>query len=174
MPISSKVSGLPPEVREWLDKALVEGNFGDYEALADALHTKGFAISKSSLGRYGKNFKERLETLREATHLAREINQACPDDENALGDATMRLVQEHAFKILIELKNEKDTSKQVTLIGKMVASLNKSSLSQKKWMAEVRDKAKKAAEEVSQIAKKGGLSDEAADLIRQKIIGVTS
>ncbi|HQB82745.1 MAG TPA: DUF3486 family protein, partial [Candidatus Rifleibacterium sp.] len=53
MPARSAVTTLPTEVKEWLDKCLVESDFSGYEALSAALAEKGFQISKSSLHRYG-------------------------------------------------------------------------------------------------------------------------
>ena len=53
MPPRSKVASLPKSVKTWFDKALVENNFSDYEALAEELASRGFSISKSALHRYG-------------------------------------------------------------------------------------------------------------------------
>ena len=40
MPPRSKIAALPPEVKAWLDSALVDGNFSDYEALARQVEQK--------------------------------------------------------------------------------------------------------------------------------------
>ena len=42
MPARSKVAALPPEVKAWLDGALAENNFSDYELLADELKARGY------------------------------------------------------------------------------------------------------------------------------------
>nr|VFK49059.1 MAG: Protein of unknown function (DUF3486) [Candidatus Kentron sp. TC] len=52
--------------------------------------------------------------------------------------------------------------------------MTKSSLLQKKWAMDTREKAERAAMEVASIGKKAGLSDEYADEIRRKILGVAS
>ncbi|MGK4383427.1 phage protein Gp27 family protein [Ectopseudomonas oleovorans] len=57
MPPRSKVGQLPAKVKAWLDQALAENNFSDYEALSAELAGRGFAISKSALHRYGQNFE---------------------------------------------------------------------------------------------------------------------
>lgn len=58
MPKRSKVAALPKAVKEWLDAALVEGNFSGYEQLEAELKARGHDIGKSSLHRYGSAFEQ--------------------------------------------------------------------------------------------------------------------
>jgi arginine repressor len=168
MPPRSKVAALPVEVKAWLDKALAENNFSDYEALADELSGRGFAISKSALHRYGQNFEERLSALKIASEQARAVVAAAPDEEGAVNEALMRLVQEHLFKLLLTEGGQIDLPK----VAKAVAELGRASVVQKKWQAEVRTKAEAAASQVEKIAKKGGLDAATVAEIRREILGV--
>ncbi|WP_313281179.1 DUF3486 family protein [Stutzerimonas balearica] len=168
MPPRSKVATLPAEVKAWLDQALAENNFSDYEALAQELTERGYAISKSALHRYGQNFEERLSALKMASEQARAVVAAAPDEEGAVNEALMRLVQEHLFKLLMTEGDQIDLPK----VAKAVAELGKASIAQKKWQAEVRAKAEAAASEVEKIAKKGGLDAETVAEIRREILGV--
>jgi len=168
MPPRSKVAALPAEVKAWLDKALAENNFSDYEALADELSGRGFAISKSALHRYGQNFEERLSALKMASEQARAVVAAAPDEEGAVNEALMRLVQEHLFKLLMSEDGQIDLPK----VAKAVAELGRASVVQKKWQTEVRERAEVAANAVEKIAKKGGLSADAAAEMRRTILGV--
>ena len=168
MPPRSKVATLPAEVKAWLDQALAENNFSDYEALAQELTERGYAISKSALHRYGQNFEERVSALKMASEQARAVVAAAPDEEGAVHEALMRLVQEHLFKLLMTDGKPIDLPK----IAKAVAELGKASIAQKKWQAEGRAKAEAAATEVEKIAKKGGLDAETVAEIRREILGV--
>jgi hypothetical protein len=168
MPPRSKVATLPAEVKAWLDKALAENNFSDYEALADELSGRGFAISKSALHRYGQNFEERLSALKMASEQARAVVAAAPDEEGAVNEALMRLVQEHLFKLLMSEGGQIDLPK----VAKAVAELGRASVVQKKWQSEVRTKAEAAASQVEKIAKKGGLDADTVAEIRREILGV--
>lgn len=168
MPPRSKVATLPAEVKAWLDHALAENNFSDYEALSAELTERGFAISKSALHRYGQNFEERLSALKVASEQARAVVSAAPDEEGAVNEALMRLVQEHLFRLLMSEEGKIDLPK----VAKAVAELGKASIAQKKWQAEVRAKAEAAASEVEKIAKKGGLDAETVAEIRREILGV--
>ena len=83
MPPRSKVAGMPAEIKEWLDRALAENNFSDYELLAEELKARGYAISKSALHRYGQAFETRLSALKMASEQARAVVAAAPDEEGA-------------------------------------------------------------------------------------------
>ena len=111
MPPRSKVASLPKSVKTWFDKALVENNFSDYEALAEELASRGFSISKSALHRYGQDFESKLSALKIASEQARAVVAAAPDEEGAVNEALMRLVQEHLFKLLMTDGDQMDLPK---------------------------------------------------------------
>lgn len=170
MPARSKVAALPAEVKEWLDRALAENNFSDYELLAEELKARGYAISKSALHRYGQAFETRLSALKMASEQARAVVAAAPDEEGAVNEALMRLVQEHLFKLLMAEEGEFDLPK----VARAVAELGRATVTQKKWQAEVRARAEAAAAAVEKIAKKGGLSAESVDQLRREILGIAA
>lgn len=170
MPPRSKVASLPKSVKNWFDKALVENNFSDYEALADELAARGFSISKSALHRYGQDFESRLSSLKMASEQARAVVEAAPDEEGSVNEALMRFVQEHLFKMLLAEDGKFDPYK----MAKAVAELGKASVVQKKWQAEWKEKVEAAADRVDEIAKKGGMSQATVDKIRREILGMAS
>lgn len=170
MPPRSKVAGLPAQVKAWLDQALVESNFSGYEALSTELEARGYQIGKSALHRYGSEFEDKLAALKLSSEQAKAVVQAAPDDEGAVNEALMRLVQEHLFKLLMAEGGKLDLPK----VAKAVAELGRASVVQSKWKAEVRSRAEAAASEVEKIAKKGGLNAETVAEIRREILGVAS
>ena len=170
MPPRSKVANLPKAVKAWLDKALAENSFSEYESLSTELSAQGFSISKSALHRYGQDFESKLSALKMASEQARAVVAAAPDEEGAVNEALMRLVQEHLFKLLMADGNTFDLPK----VAKAVAELGKASIAQKKWQTEYREKAEAAASRVEKIAKKGGLNQATVDEIRREILGMAS
>ncbi|MCQ4142828.1 DUF3486 family protein [Vogesella sp. AC12] len=168
MPPRSKITTLPAEVKAWLDGALVEGDFSGYEALADALRAKGFDISKSAIHRYGQEFEDKLAALKMASQQARAVVEAAPDNEGAVNEALMRLVQEKLFQLLMAQDGRIDLPK----VAKAVAELGKASVVQKKWQAEVRDKARAVADAAESLASKGGLTGATVQQIRKMILGI--
>lgn len=166
----SKISTLPAAVKQWLDGALVEGNFAGYEALEAELKTRGFDIGKSSIQRYGSAFEQKLATLKLASEQAKAIVTATGDDEGAVSEALMLMVQEHLFNLL----NSGDGRFDLPKIARAVADLGRTTVTQKKWQTEVRARAAAAADAVEQIARKGGLSEAAAAKIRNRILGIAT
>ncbi|PKL44331.1 MAG: terminase [Candidatus Riflebacteria bacterium HGW-Riflebacteria-1] len=171
MPARSSIVTLPTEVKEWLDKSLVDGNFSGYEALAEAIQAKGYSISKSSLHRYGKNFEDTLAAVKMATEQAKVLVDACPDEQGNLNDALIRLVQQKAFQVLNKLDADK-CDLDLDDLGHMIGSLSKASTTVKKYAADVKKRTVEAAKDVETVAKKGGLTDEAVQAIRSKILGI--
>jgi hypothetical protein len=170
MPPRSKVASLPKAVKAWLDKALAENSFSEYESLAAELSAQGFSISKSALHRYGQDFETKLANLKIASEQARAVVAAAPDEEGAVNEALMRMVQEQLFTLLMAGGDKLDLPK----VAKAVAELSRASVVQKKWHAEFREKAEAAASRVEKIAKKGGLNAATVDEIRREILGMAS
>lgn len=169
----SSVETLPKEVKEWLDRSLVESNFSGYKLLAEEMKARGYDVSKSAIHRYGQDFEDRLKTLKLVTEQARAVVLAAPDEDGAVNDALVRLTQEKLFSVLMDIKIDPETV-DVTKLAKAVAELGKASVAQKRWQAEVRTKAEAAASVIEQVAKKGGLSVAAVDQIRRQILGIAA
>ncbi|MDD5297651.1 MAG: DUF3486 family protein [Rhodocyclaceae bacterium] len=174
----SKVDGLPVDVRRWLERALTESGFSGYEELESMLSEKGFSLSKSAIHRYGQKIERRFAAIKASTEAARILTEGAADDQDARSDALVALVQTELFDTLISLQEaseEEDQAARVKMLSsaaKNIATLTRASVNLKKFQSEVREKLKTAAEAVTDMAKKGGLSDAAAELIRQKILGV--
>jgi hypothetical protein len=172
----SKVELLPDEVRKDLEQRLIAGSFSDYEQLADWLKDQGFAISKSSLHRWGSTFEEKCAGMKIATEQARAIVEASPDKEGAMGMALTRLVQEKLFGVLLDLQiNPKDLP--LPKLTRAIADLSRAGVSQLKHAAEVRKAAREelVREQQAQLAsivKQGGISEETADTFRRQILGL--
>ena len=173
MPQRMKVVQLPKAVKAWLDRALADNNFSQYEALARALGKKGFAISKSALHRYGTQFQARVVQLQTATEMAKVIVEANPDNDNSQNEALIRLCQERIMQLLVEQKDTDDPGILVKLT-RAIADLARASVNQKRYREEVESKAKTAAEKAAKIAKRGGLSKAGAEQLQRLILGIAA
>ncbi|EDT6370784.1 DUF3486 family protein, partial [Salmonella enterica subsp. enterica] len=56
----SSLDVLPQDVRRWLERALTERNFTGYAELEALLKDKGYAITRSSLQRFGYKMEQQL------------------------------------------------------------------------------------------------------------------
>ena len=176
MGLRSKIDLMPKEVRAELEKRIVEGGFANYRGLAKWLKDNGYAISRSAVHRHGEKLEHRLEAVRRATELARAIAEASPDDEAAMNDTLIRLVQKIEMDILLDLEGETVSAKTLEVVSRSVAGLVRASINQKKWMVEVREKLNakvgRAAEQVALAARAGGLSPEAEHQIRNAFLDI--
>lgn len=178
MPRRSKVHALPTDVKAWLDQALAEGNFSGYEALEAELARLGYTIGKSSLHRYGQKLESRLAAVKASTEAARAIAAAAPDDADLRSAAVMSLVQTDTFNVLVALQEAEtaEPAERLKLLARAaeaIATLSRASVNQKRHQAKVQAAAlRDAADKAVAVATQAGLSDESAELIRRKILGV--
>jgi len=167
---------MPKRIRAALDQRIAEGGFANYRALAKWLKDNGYEIYKIAAPHQGETLEHRLDVVKCATEQARTIAEASPDEEGAMSDTLIRLVQQIDMDILLDLESETVTPTMLGAITRSVASLARVSLNQKKWMAEVREKLNakvgRAAEQVAIAAQAGGLSPAAEQQIRNALLDI--
>lgn len=171
---------LPVDVREWLEAELVRGGFAGYSRLTEELNAKleqaGVeAASRSAVHRFGQSIEERISALKRTTEIARTLATEVGDDEGAMNDALVRLMQDKLFNLVLDLEvdPEKDDV-SITKLARAVADLGRASVQQKKYQAETRAKveAKLAVLETEAKGGKGGLDPETLQRVRQEIYGL--
>lgn len=166
----SKIAkALSPEDLKELHKALSTPGV-TYDDVVDWLKARGYQISRSAVGRYGKDFLSRLERLREVEEKARTIVSEV-GDALAMEEAAAKIFTQ---KVLEHLLSIDDLSGQK--FGSLMMAFSKlqaSSTQRERLKTDIQKKINEAAEEVNKVAKAKGLSDEAASEIRQKILGIT-
>jgi len=167
----SKIELLPDEVLNELNERLVKGRFAGYDELAKWLKANGFEISRSALHRYGQKFEDKIGALKLATDQAKAVVDASPDDEGAMNEALMRLIQEKLFSILMDL-NINPKKINIASLVRAVAEFTRANVAHRKYREHVREKAKAAVASIEKIAKKGGLSKNAVAEIRREILGI--
>lgn len=171
MPPISKVATLPPEVIAWLEQQLVTRAFSGYQELEDALRAQGYEISKSSLHRYGQDFSERVAALKRSQQMAKAIMTEAGDGEADLAGAVSQIALDRCLEMLMKLEIEPGEVDFSDLM-KAVAALTRSSITVKQFQTKIKAAAAQVAAEVAKVVKQGGLSDEAADIIRRQILGI--
>lgn len=184
MPPRSKVAQLPPELRAWLHRAIVERGYGDIVGLTDELNALckqggvAITIGKSAIGAESQRVKRAQESIAATTEAARLIAEAAPDEGDNRSAAAMALVQSEVFETLLKIR-ECDDLDDMTRLGVMneaalgLSRLSRSRVNQARWNAEVEARAKAAAEKVAKIAKTGGLTPAQVSEIRSQILGIT-
>lgn len=176
MPKRSKIETLPAKVREQLEKILVQSGFSGYRELETWCAEQGIKVSKSALQRFGANFEDRVKAIKVATDQARAVVDASPDDDNAMNDALIRLVQERVFALLVESNSGDLPASVLAKVTKSIADVGRASVQQKKFSIEFRDRILKKLDEKADEAVKGGDKTKAELYreIREDIYGVAA
>lgn len=174
----SAVEMLPKEVKQWLDKALADGNFSGYTLLETEMKERGFNIGKSSIHRYGQKLENKLSAIKASTQAAIAIQEAAPDDADLLNQSVMQMVQTEVFNSLVALQeagaeeNPVIRLRMMTGAAKGIAELSRASVNLKKHKLDVQEKAKSVVQSVTEKARKGGLTEAAIREIEEQILGI--
>lgn len=174
----SQVANLPKHVRDWLDKALVEGNFSGYQLLEEALREKGFVISKSAIHRYGQKIERRLAAIKASTEAARLLTESAPDERDSRSEAVIAMIQTDLFNSIVSLQDAteadpKDRVKLLTAAAKNVAMLTKASVSLKQFQQQVKERVEAAAQAVEQVGKAAGMTVDDISKMVKAVYGIS-
>lgn len=164
---SSVTTELPREVRAEVDRLLLEPGV-TYDDITAFLRERGHDISRSAIGRYGKEFMTAYQRLRQVEDQAKSLVSEAGDGL-VLEEAASKLFAQQILEALVN--NSMDVREKAKLIDAF-AKLQASSTMREKFKSEIRKQVVKVADEAVKTAKKGGLSDEAANEIRKKILGI--
>lgn len=167
----SKVSKLPAELREVVHQKYADGH--TYQAITDWLKQMGQDISRAAVGREGKDFMASLKLLKESKEQATTIVEAAgAKGALAMEEAAAVMALQNIIKFLMtqpDMQRE-DASKVMMAL----ARLQSSSVGREKLKLDFKKKAADAADEAVKIAKAEGLSDELAEQIKKKILGIAA
>jgi len=191
MPPPRKVDLLPAELKKWLQDALKERGFSGYEDLAEDLNFRleeeGYElrIKKSAIHTYGTEYAEFVKHQDEASAWAAGwMNENGLEEEAQRHNVLFQMITTLAFKVMqsqMTKKGEEIDPKELHFIGKMLKDVMASSGIREKLMDDERGRieaaARKAAaaemaENLEAATEEAGLSPEAADFLRKKILGM--
>jgi hypothetical protein len=186
MPPVGKIAKLPPEIRSWLEQTFVDRAFGDIvnitAELNELMKRAGVAITvgKSAVGAESLRIKRAQEAIAATTRAMQLIADTAKDDADKRGEALNAMVSQGIFEVLLDAQDastEEDPGERMKLLNKAAlasARLTTTSVKQRQWRHEVEQRARAAAEAVSRIAKKGGMSADQVREIRAQILGVAA
>lgn len=120
-----KLEDLPPDIVNVVNQKLVDGF--TYREVAEWLSRLGHDVSKSSVGRYGKDFLSRLERLKVVKEQARTIVQANPDAPatemaEAANQLATQLIMEFLMKLDVSHLEDAKVTEILTALAKLEAS----------------------------------------------------
>lgn len=173
MPRRSKVLLLPRPVRSELESEMVRRGFAGYSELTAWLRREGHAVSESTLQRHGARLGRRIEQVRIATEQAQALIAGSPDDEGAVSEAALRIVQQRMFDLL--LAAEEGDLKSVSAAARAMAEATKAASAVRAERRRIAEAAAEAAQRVAgaEAARAGAVLPPAAlTAIREQVYGI--
>ncbi len=124
----SKVQQLPKKLQEEINKLLIKGK--TYDEITQIIQEAGHEVSRSSVGRYGKNFLSRLERLKLFKDQAQAIVESNPDRPatelaEAANQISMQMIMEALMEIDIDTVKESSVTKLFEAISKLETSASR-------------------------------------------------
>jgi len=164
----SKVEdGLPPEIRREVNRLLIEGEI--YEDISDYLKGKGHDISRSSIGRYGKEFLNEYRKLLIIEDKSKILVSEAGGDGMVLEEAVAKKMAATLMELLLD--EGVDISKTPRIISDF-AKLQSSSVARERLKEDYQKRAEAACKNIRQKASKAGLSPEVVGEIEREILGL--
>ena len=173
---TDKIKRLPPALRAELDLRIAQRDFSGFRDLKSWLRQRGYLITTDKVEYYANKLEARLAAVRMASEQAKAIVEACGDDDLVMNQALLRLVQQHLFTVLVELKGVELSRTNLPALARSVAGLARVSIEQRKYVEEMRaGLAKKvaAATATVEIATTRGLTEDAAVQIKRVLMEIT-
>lgn len=168
---SRVLTDLPPELRAEVDRLLLEPGV-TYDDVQEHLVSKGYDISRSSIGRYGKEYLESYQKLKIAIDQAKAMKGEVGEGL-ALEEAVANLALQQAMQGLMS------GTIQVAEVPKLLGEIGKlqaSGVQREKLKIEVDKRVKEALQDAADVVKKtatkAGASDELIERIRADILGI--
>lgn len=167
----SKVQKLPPEVVAAVNRLLVDGF--TYDQVVEFLNKQGHDVSRSSVGRYGQHFLQKLERLKLAREQAKAIvTEMDGTPATEMHEAANQLAVNLIMDTLMQIDDLQGA--KVTELLKALAHLERSAVGRERLKAELHQKAQKVAKDVEERAAAAGLDPDTIRYIREQIYGLAS
>ena len=111
MPARSKVAMLPEEVRNELERRILERSFSGYHDLADWLQAQGYRIAHDSVQRHGARLARKIEAMDRLAHQAHAIAEATNHADTTVVEVAIKLIHHRILALLLEEpESEKSSS----------------------------------------------------------------
>lgn len=167
----SSIKQLDPRIRTEVDAAIRDDR-ATVDDIVAIIRELGGNASRSAVGRYKQRAEEQMKRYREAQEVAKVwIGKLQTDPEGDVGRLLAEMLRTTAFQTIGDI--DEATPQDIMFLGKALKDLaSADTLTANRIMVVRREAAKEAAVVAVKEAKGAGLSDEAAEMIRKKILGV--
>ena len=177
----SSIQALDPRVQEAVNAAVRAGKTID--EIVTLIVGEGAEASRSAVGRYVKSAREQMRDYTYAQDMAKLwVERMGSEPEGDVARLMPHMLRTLAFQTMSQMQPDEEKGKtakpmDLMLLGKAIEHINKAEKTniekESKLMELVKARAQKASENVSKLARKGGLSDEAIRQIEEQVLGIS-
>lgn len=173
----SSLKDLDPRIKAEVDAALRDDRLTIDEIVA-LIREAGGDVSRSAVGRYKQTFEQGMEVYRASQQMAQAWGKRMEDEPEGgvaqLARSVLGSVALHTGQAMMQ-SGEAMPAGEVMFLAKALDHLSRAELSDTQRILRIRQEVAKAASLVAaKEVKAAGLSDAAAEAIRQKILGVAA
>lgn len=173
----STVKELDPRIKEEVDAALRDGRL-TLDEIVLLIRDAGGDVSRSAVHRYKASFERGMEVYRASQEMARvwakRLEEEPESDTSRLARDVLGSVALHTSQSMMA-SGDAMPAGELMFLAKALDHLSRAAVNDTARILKIRQEtAKAAALAASKAVKAAGLSDEAAEQIRQKILGVAS
>lgn len=144
------VDDLPDDVRHELDDMLADTSYG-YIAISAWLESKGYQISKSSIGRYAKRDGKMRMRLREINESAREYARLLSENQELdLAKVATNVYLQQLMVRVTEAGSDEFADIDIAKAGKLLTQITRASVYEGRYSSARKDDIAAAAELVMQ------------------------
>jgi hypothetical protein len=173
----SSVKDLDPRIKAEVDAALRDDRLTIDEIVA-LIREAGGDVSRSAVGRYKQTFEQGMEVYRASQQMAQAWGKRMEEEPEGstaqLARSVLGSVALHTGQAMMQ-SGDAMPAGEVMFLAKALDHLSRAELSDTQRILRIRQEVAKAASVVAaKEVKAAGLSDAAAEAIRQKILGVAA
>jgi hypothetical protein len=170
----SSITQLDPSIKEAVDAAIREGRL-TIEQIVKLIVDHGGDASRSAVGRYVKNNKERMEEYRQAAQTAAVwVDKIGKEPDGDVGRLVLEMLRMVAFRSISSI--DEAAPEDLMFLAKAmkdIAGADKLVVDREINVRKlVAAQAAKVAGDVAKTVKKAGLSDATIEAIRAQILGI--
>ncbi len=155
---------LPVEMRKKLNRVLLEG--ATYDEAAAFLGGQGYDISRSSVGRYGKEFFEAYQKIVQFEDQSRALTSAT-EQGMPMEEAVGKMLLQRVMAALVD--GSADIIEVPRLISD-VAKLQRSHVAMAQWKREIEKRAERAVENIK--TKSKNIDPDTLRIIKEEVYGL--
>jgi hypothetical protein len=163
---------MPRDVRDVFYQKVGEGH--TIQEITDWLRQLGQDISRAAVGREVKDFVGQLNRFKAVKEQAKAIVSEAGGDGLNLEEAAVTVALNNIMEYLMDPVLSNMQQEEASKVMMALARLQSSSVQREKLKMDFKDKLAKEAEAIGKMAKAEGLSDELADAIKKKILGIAA